>query len=140
MHADTLVDRDVRVRLAKQPASIVLPYVSKQCGEEEMKIRIDGHGRISEINKTMDPQLAKGEFLGIAKFKAVMIPFFQRTAEKLFKSGKLNQYMEEVLQHAISSHFEIDVFDIGNADFVEVDFPEDYELAKEVFPPKFKDF
>ena len=140
LHADTLVDRDIWLKLIDQSASIVLPYISKQCAEEEMKIRIADNGKISEINKTMNPQIAKGEFLGIAFFKAAMISFFQQTAEELFKSGELNQYMEEVLQHAILLNMDIEVFDIGKADFVEVDFQEDYEIAKKVFSPKFKDF
>jgi len=140
LHADTLVDRDIWVKLTKQSASIALPYISKICGEEEMKIRIDANGKIFEINKTMNPTLAQGEFLGIAYFKATMISFLQRTAEELFKSGDLNQYMEEALQHAISKNIDIEVFDIGNADFIEVDFPEDYEIAKKVFSPKCRSF
>jgi choline kinase len=138
LHADTLVDREVWLKLSSQSASIALPYVSKSCGEEEMKIRINDHGQIFEINKTMDPQLAAGEFLGIAYFKKTMISFFQQTSEMLFKKGELNQYMEEALQQAISLNLDIEVFDIGDADFTEVDFPEDYELAKKVFSPKFK--
>lgn len=138
LHADTLVDREIWLNLSSQSASIALPYISKQCGEEEMKIRVDDHGKLFEINKTMDPMLAKGEFLGIAYFKDTMISFFQQTSEMLFKSGKLNQYMEEAIQHAIALNLDIEVFDIGNADFTEVDFPEDYELAKKLFSPKFK--
>ncbi len=48
--------------------------------------------------------------------------------------------MEEVLQHAISLKVDIEIFDIGDADFVEVDFLEDYEIAKKIFSTKFEDF
>ncbi len=85
LHADTLVDRDVWIRLIAQSKSIVLPYISKHCGEEEMKIRIDDQGRISEINKTMDPEHAIGEFLGIAYFKAAMISFFGELQNSFLK-------------------------------------------------------
>ena len=55
------------------------------------------------------------------------------TAKLLFSTGRLNQYMEEVIQSAIEEKFDVRTFEIGSANFIEVDFEEDYLKAKEVF-------
>ncbi|MCC6600970.1 MAG: phosphocholine cytidylyltransferase family protein [Crocinitomicaceae bacterium] len=133
LHADTLVDKAVWLRLAELKGDFILPYKKKSCGEEEMKIKVDENGRILEINKTMLGKDALGEFLGIAKFSGSVVNYFRLTAQRLFKNGSLHQYMEEVVQAAIDDMRNVDLLDIESASFVEVDFPEDYKLAKELF-------
>lgn len=138
LHADTLVEFDVWNKLFKHSGKIVLPYKKKECGEEEMKIKISSNGNFLEINKTMQPFDAIGEFLGIAKFSSLVINDLIYYSEQLFKKGELNTYMEEVVQLVFNDGQFIDLFDIGESLFVEVDFLDDYNLAKDLFsyPPK----
>jgi len=133
LHADTLVDKKVWEEVFRNSGEIVLPYKSKKCGEEEMKIKLGANKEIIEINKIMDADMAEGEFLGIAKFSLSMVEFFQTKSEFLFKTGELNQYMEEVIQEAINIGKNIELIEIGEAKFVEVDFLEDYAFAKKLF-------
>lgn len=133
LHADTLVEFSVWGKLKNHPGDIVMPYKRKQCGEEEMKVIIDADKNLLEINKTMDAATADGEFLGIAKFSKTILTFMIETSKKLFMTGKLDFYMEAAVQEAIALNKDIKAFDIGEAKFVEVDFEEDYLLAKTVF-------
>lgn len=133
LHADTLVESSVWDILKDAEGDMVLPYVKKVCGEEEMKVRLDKDGNLLEITKEMPSETADGEFLGIAKFTKDIIPYMKSTAETLFKKGVLNYYMEAVVQEAILESKNVKSFDIQDAKFIEVDFEEDYEAARVVF-------
>lgn len=134
LHADTLADYEIWQMLAKSNGDMVLPYEKKECGEEEMKVVLGNHNNLLDITKEVSPEKAQGEFLGIAKFSRKTIPYFKDTAEELFKEGNLNHYMESVIQSAIQNKtITIDVLDILQNKFVEVDFEEDYIRAKEMF-------
>lgn len=133
LHADTLADEEIwRMLLAKE-GEIVLPFQRKNCVEEEMKILMEDE-KIVQISKSIDNDLADGEFLGIAKFSRSTVPYFKSKSEELFKLGDLNHYMESVIQAAIDENrFDIEVLDILDHNFVEVDFEEDYLRAKAEF-------
>tara|TARA_R110002167_G_scaffold206691_18_gene410801 strand:- start:8007 stop:8720 length:714 start_codon:yes stop_codon:yes gene_type:complete len=133
LHADTLADKAIWDDLMQAKGDMVLPVQIKQCVEEEMKVLLEGEA-IVQISKEIVVDKADGEFLGIAKFSSATIPFFKDTAEKFFKAGELNLYMESGIQAAIDEgKFDIRVLDILDHNFVEVDFEEDYERAKAEF-------
>ncbi|WP_179344638.1 phosphocholine cytidylyltransferase family protein [Winogradskyella ursingii] len=136
LHADTLADKSIWDSLITANGDMILPYERKKCGEEEMKVLLEAD-KVIQITKEMDSNIADGEFLGIAKFSKLTIPFFKSTAENAFKQGELNHYMEFVIQAAIDSKkFEINAMDILDNNFVEVDFEEDYLKAKREFGSK----
>lgn len=132
LHADTLVDKEVWEKLKKESGDFVLPYKHKKCGNEEMKVRHDELGTLIEITKEMNPDEADGEFLGIAKFSGKVLNYLRETSQQLL-SKNLNLYMESVVEAAIKDKMKINTFEIGDSNFVEVDFEEDYFLAKQLF-------
>ncbi|MFT6841552.1 MAG: choline kinase [Psychroserpens sp.] len=133
LHADTLASIEIWKRLVEHDGDMILPFERKQCGEEEMKISLKDN-KINKISKQIESSDAIGEFLGIAKFGKNTIPYFKQVSERLFKNNQLQEYMESVVQHAIDDKkFEIEILDILDAKFVEVDFEEDYLRAKKEF-------
>jgi choline kinase len=133
LHADTLAVEEIWTNLYKADGEMVLPFERKQCGLEEMKVLLK-ENKVIQISKEIDFNHSDGEFLGIAKFKKSTIPYFKKTAERLFKNGDLNHYMESVIQEAINDNmFNITAMDILDYNFVEVDFEEDYSRAKAEF-------
>jgi choline kinase len=133
LHADTMVDKSCWQEMINKQGDIILPYQAKNCGKEEMKVAHDSQGRLKAINKTMNPEDADGEFLGIAKFGGSLKTFIQNTAENLFKKGELNHYMESVIEEAIKTNINIETFNIGDNRFIEIDFEDDYLEARELF-------
>ncbi len=133
VHADTLLEEPIWKQLIAHPGKVVLPIHVKNCGEEEMKVMLDKDGRLVKINKSMKPELALGEFVGIAKFEQSFINFMLDTSKKLFITGALNQYMEEIIQMAIDDHYNVELLQFEDAKFVEIDFAEDYAQAKNMF-------
>ncbi|MFT7150506.1 MAG: choline kinase [Nonlabens sp.] len=138
LHADTLADEEVWNKLKMSEKPVVLPFERKICGEEEMKVLIDQEGKLVEISKTMNPDVAAGEFLGIAKFSYSLLGDIKNASDKLFKTGDLNYYMESVITQFINQGVEIETFSIGDSRFVEIDFEEDYLKARDVFGAKDK--
>lgn len=132
LHADTLAGKPVWDKLTTSPGEMVLPYHAKPCGAEEMKVKVQ-ENTITEINKTMPPDSAAGEFLGIARFSESSIPMLMGYAKSIFQRGELQAYMEAAVQESIDAGHRVDTFEIGDAPFVEVDFKEDYELAQKLF-------
>jgi L-glutamine-phosphate cytidylyltransferase len=135
LHADTLVDFSVWQKLIDFNEDIVLPYHRKDIGIEEMKIRLNKKGKLIEINKSMDPSRAHGEFLGIAKFSKKTLKLLKLVSCQIFYHKSTNEYMESALQSIVDSKNDIDirVFDIKNKPFVEIDFVKDYIIAQKIF-------
>lgn len=133
LHADTLVGPEAWKTLKAHGGDIVMPYKRKVCGEEEMKVILSKEGRLVEINKTMNAADAEGEFLGIAKFSVSILSGFKKISAALFKTGKLDFYMEAAVQEGINGGMDIRAFEIGDSPFIEVDFEEDYMTARRIF-------
>mgnify|MGYP001604455015 CR=1 FL=1 len=130
LHADTLLEKKGWLKLINHSSKNVLQYKKKECGEEEMKIRLDAHNNLIEISKHIPHKEATGEFIGIAKFSKEFRYYCEKIAKKLFQSGELQFYMEDVISKGIVDFQKFDMLDIENAKFIEVDFQKDYDLAK----------
>lgn len=133
LHADTLVGEIAWKDLVSKDGDMVLPYKEKKCGEEEMKVMHDHLGKLVAINKTMKPESANGEFLGIAKFRESTKNIIQSTSERLFKENGLHHYVEAVIEEVINTEIDLKTFNIGDNPFIEVDFEDDYLQAKKIF-------
>ncbi|WP_425390052.1 NTP transferase domain-containing protein [Ekhidna sp.] len=133
LHADTLVEEKVWRRLIRSGEDIVLPFEKKKCGSEEMKVQHNEHGSLIKISKEIEHDQADGEFLGIAKFSSHMIEFLKHQSKYLFYKKGLQLYMEEAVQAAIELDQKVSTFDIEDAKFIEVDFNEDLQKAREIF-------
>lgn len=133
LHADTLLERRGWQRLIENPNRNVLPYKKKVCGEEEMKVRLDQNNNLLEISKLMSSETANGEFIGIAKFSKEFVSYFSEKSKGLFQTGELQFYMEAVISEAIKDAKRMEMIDIEDAKFIEIDFMEDYILAQEEF-------
>ncbi len=102
-------------------------------GEEDMKVMIDAAGYVREINKTMNPQLAAGESIGIEWFSA-------ETSDKLFSElrvmmeteKKVNVWYEEAFQRIIDQGIQIKAVDVGTLKCMELDTVEDFRLAEDL--------
>ncbi len=133
LHADTLVGKNIWRKLISAESNIVLPYKRKACGSEEMKVKFDKNNNLVEISKTMDNVSADGEFVGIAKFKKESLSYIVEKGSQILMDGNLQAYMEEIIQLAISEKIQIETLEIGDSDFIEVDFENDYLEACKIF-------
>jgi Predicted sugar nucleotidyltransferases len=133
LHADTICEEGIFRKLINFQADIVLPVDIKPTDEEAMKVK-EKDGRVIEINKTMDPKEALGEFIGICKCKKTSIdPLFHET-QSLLENKVLKSYFEGAIQGVITDGLcHVDYFGVDGMRWSEIDFPEDYERAKKLF-------
>src|SRR6187431_703059 len=104
LHADTVFHPDILQRLVAAPSQpALLAADRKRCAEEEMKYKCDAGGRVFEINKTMPPDEAHGEFLGLARFSAGALPVIRRGVERVLQRAEFGSFFEAALQEMIDA-------------------------------------
>ena len=88
----------------------------KPCGDEEVKVVVDGGGRVTQISKEVDTSAALGEFIGV---------------ERIVASGDRSAYFEKALESLAAEH-PLSSVDVTDLPCIEIDFPEDLENAREL--------
>lgn len=133
-HADTIFDIPIMESILNSPGEVILPVDVKACGEEEMKIQLDSSGKVALINKTMNPNNALGEFIGVCKISKKILPLLMDITNKQIENKNFSAFFEVALQELIENDRElVELVDISNFYWNEIDFPEDYRLAKSNF-------
>lgn len=134
IHADTIFDETILDDLmVSDGADIILPVDFKRCVEEEMKV-ITKDGNVHTIHKSIDLEKAEGEFIGIAKVNKVMLNSLKSAVlEELKEKSNHQDYFEAALQNLIDSNVLIKTIATSSRNWIEIDFPEDYETAKMLF-------
>jgi len=134
IHADTIFDETILDDLIASDASdIILPVDYKSCVEEEMKVTtVDGN--VNVIHKSIDLSIAEGEFIGIAKVNSVILEKLKAAVKVELKEKNNHQdYFEAALQNLIDQGNNIKTIATDGRPWIEIDFPEDFETAKELF-------
>lgn len=135
LHADTVFSPEVLARLMAHPmqAEMVFAVDEHPCGDEEMKVRISD-SKVVEVTKRMASDDADGEFLGFARVSGTQIPVLRRQAETLFEEGMFSAFFELAVQRMIDEDgLQVEVADMTGLQWCEVDFSEDYDVARNFF-------
>lgn len=117
---------------AAKKTQICLVIGVEPCDEESMKTRIkDGH--LVEINKTMPPQKATGEWIGLTYFSKKGAQKTIAALEEKVKEGDLKAYFAEVFQFLADQGEKISVVFTDGLYWVEVDDLNDLKRARKLF-------
>jgi choline kinase len=121
---------------ARRDDSLLVAYQEdddRPMGDEEMKVRVR-RGRVAEISKTMSPDDADGENVGIVKFGPAGGYLLSQLLERRVAAGGLKEWAP----HAFNDFAQLrSLHVVGTRGYpwTEIDFPEDYERAvREVLP------
>lgn len=131
-HVDTIIEKNIFDMLIEKKGEIVLPFDSGICDEESMKVKIDPcNNLIEKITKEMSCSDADGEFIGFAKISKEVLPDLINACEELINKEFLMSFFEEALQLLRDKNkYSLIPLDIKGLQWVEIDFPSDYERAK----------
>ena len=134
LHADTVFSPTILDELLSfESDDIVLPVDFKKCVEEEMKV-LTSSGRITRIDKAIDLEVAEGEFVGVAKIsRSILEPLRSAVISELTIGGKLDGSFEVAIQNLIDHGQMVRALSVKGYPWIEIDFPEDYEIAREMF-------
>jgi choline kinase len=107
-----------------------------QLGEEEIKVRVNGQGYITEISKEVDLKAAIGESIGIEKFTGQVLAQLFHVLDRLITVDKeVNLWYESAFQEIIDNGAQIAPVDVGSLVCIEIDTFEDIEYAGEKVVP-----
>jgi choline kinase len=109
---------------------------SSDLGDEEMKVRVDRRGRITEIGKHLVPAASIGESIGIARFSvADTRRLFETLERRIEQQGRTGEFYEASFQQMIDEGMRLDMIDAGDNLCIEIDTLEDLRVAaREVAP------
>ena len=134
MDSDIFCDPAAVVRIAQEPES-ALAVNRHECGEEEMKVVVDGDMRITEISKTCSPADAMGESVGIEKITANYSEALYKELDQMILQEKLiDIFYERAFERLIPQGHHFRVVDTTDLFSIELDTVEDFERAKELIP------
>jgi choline kinase len=134
MDSDILCDPETVAVVARQETS-ALAVNRHELGEEEMKVVVDGDMRITEISKTCQPQDALGESVGIEKMTAdYSEALFRELDQMIEQEGLIDIFYERAFERLIPQGHTFRVVDTTEYFSYELDTPEDYERAQQLWP------
>jgi choline kinase len=119
---------------AKYEDAILVSWRNQtEYGDEEMKVKVRG-GQLLDISKTMEPDEADGENVGIVKFGATGANILAKGLEKLIADGSKKSWAPRAFLefskvrplHAVSTR---------GFPWIEIDFPDDLRRAQEEILP-----
>ena len=133
MDSDILCDPAAVVRIASESVS-ALAVNRHELGDEEMKVDVDAEGCITEISKTCDPAAAMGESVGIEKIMADYSEALYRELDQMIlEEGLVDIFYERAFERLIPQGHTFRVVDTTDYFSYELDTPEDYYRAQELF-------
>ena len=104
-------------------------------GEEEMKVVVDGEGRITEISKTCRISDALGESVGIEKMNAdYSTALFRELDQMIIVEGLIDIFYERAFERLIPQEHTFKVVDTTSLFSIELDTVEDFDNAQEIVP------
>ncbi|OCL27615.1 UDP-N-acetylglucosamine pyrophosphorylase [Orenia metallireducens] len=126
LNGDVIFDEEVLEKVIKTKGNLVAVN-SVQCGEEEVKYRIDEGGYLSSISKTVKD--AEGEAIGINKISKADIDKFKES----LKECQDDDYFEKGIENIIQDNVKFKILDVSQYRCIEVDFQEDWDTAINLF-------
>jgi choline kinase len=99
--------------------------------EDDMKVVVDGDGRLRAIGKRISKDV-NGESIGLLAFRSGGAERFREAIERDIRApeGTTIWYLRVI--HHLAETSEVWTFDINGEEWGEVDFPEDVERAREL--------
>jgi L-glutamine-phosphate cytidylyltransferase len=138
MNCDVLVHPQLLTDLvtARHQDALLLAYrdAATTYGDEEMKVRVR-RGRVADMSKTMDPEEADGENIGIVKFGREGAGLLVEKMDALVAAGELKAWVPRAFT-AFAEERPLHVIGTRGFPWIEIDFPEDYRRAVEVVLPQ----
>jgi choline kinase len=132
-NGDTVHPPSVEERLlaARGPQVVLAVDQAKALAVEEMKVHVDGDGRLERINKGIDPATAHGEYIGVALIEPSGADELAAALEVTWKRDP-SLYYEDGFQELADRGGHVGIAPIGEVDWVEVDNHDDLTRAQEV--------
>jgi choline kinase len=115
---------------AHHDAALLIDYRAEgqpPFGDEEMKVKVRD-GLVVDMAKTLAPEDADGENLGIVKFGPASAPVVIGILDGIVAGGGLREWAPKAFRE-FAQHHPLHAIGAGRHPWIEIDFPEDYRRA-----------
>lgn len=135
LDSDIALDPRVLDRLLADAAPNRLALRSQGgLGHEEMKVRLDAAGEIVDISKTMPPETAAGESVGLEIFSApAAARLFDILAQRVAAGPGRTEFYEVAFVELIRAGVAMSPVDLGDLPCMEIDTADDLARANALF-------
>lgn len=136
INSDVLFHPQLLANLVHSPYedALLVERLSAELGDEEMKVKVQGE-RVVDISKTMNPQEASGENLGIVKFGPCGARLLIELMDTLIADGCCRDWAPRAFCE-FAAQRSLYAIETGGYPWIEIDFPEDYQKAVNEILPK----
>ena len=110
----------------------------KRLGEEEMKVITEGP-RVIKISKSIPPERAHGEYIGIAKIPKKALKVLKDCTEEVMEEKGAGVFYEDAIQRMIDLGYPVYYLSTEGSPWIEVDFPQELLIAERLHR-NFKNF
>lgn len=134
LHGDVVFSENLLQKFLKEVNTnhfMDLAVDFKETDEEAMKVEIDDHFYLIRSSKEISSEKSKGEWIGIAAVHQPAKLFKQ--IEIVLAEEHMNVYDTYAFSELVQKGEKIKCVSIHSEPWVEIDFIEDYEKAKELF-------
>ena len=129
LNSDIIFDAAILADLGRQTdGSWLAVDQDEPLGEEEMKVRLDAHGRLERISKQLPPAESAGEYIGLARFDGAGAGAVVDAARELVDAGRTDLYYEDAIDRA-APRLGARIVPTSGRLWTEVDDGRDYERA-----------
>lgn len=131
LDSDIVFHPDIIKTLSNYPQKPVLAVNCHECGEEEIKVKVDPEKKILEISKTVKPSKAWGESIGIEIFsKKEKEILFKVLKKRIIQEKRVNEFYEASFEEMIQIGHPFYAVDVTHLPAMEIDFADDLEKAR----------
>lgn len=129
-NADVLFHPALLARLVRSPFPDALLYErNPNLGDEEMKVRVVD-GNVRALGKNLPVGSYDGENLGVLKFSTSGAARLAVEVGRLVEEGQVNAWAPRAFD-AMCGDYSIRAISTGGLPWIEIDFPEDLDRARE---------
>jgi choline kinase len=129
-------DRILGLLLAVRQDACLAVDARPGLGDEEMKVSVDGAGRVRKIGKDIPPAEALGESIGIELFgPAAVGPLYDAIEGRVVRQGAVGIFYESAFQDWIDRGGRLQAVPIESGKAIEIDTAEDIKTAERKILP-----
>jgi choline kinase len=100
---------------------------------EEMKVQIDGDGRVLRLSKDLEPEASAGESIGIQKVGGPAVALLWETLDRLLPGRSADAYYEEAFQQLVDRGVRFGICPVESETWMEIDDAADLHEARHRF-------
>ena len=132
-NGDTLVSKELMARgVGNQAQEGICVTIDRKddYDEDDMKVVVDGTGRLHAIGKRLDLGEVNAESIGLLAFRGSGAQTFRHAIERAIRTAEGTTIWYLRVIHQIAQEAPVWTLDINGQEWGEVDFPEDVETAQ----------